>query len=56
MLSTQTNGKPTYTPDGKLLKTKIQIEDATLADGTKQPLYFPLGHEKAGLFTALCRT
>lgn len=44
------NGKQIYTPDGKFLKTKVQMEDATLADGTKQPLYFPPGHPKEGLF------
>ena len=44
------NGKQIYTPDGKLLKTKVQMEDTTLADGTKQPLYFPPGHLKEGLF------
>ena len=44
------NGKQIYTPDSKFLKTKVQMEDATLADGTKQPLYFPPGHPKEGLF------
>ena len=47
------NGKPIYTPDGKLLKAKIQMDDATLPDGTNQPLYFPPGHEKAGLFKGM---
>ena len=36
-----TNGKQIYAPNGKILKTKIQMEDATFADGIKKPLYFP---------------
>jgi hypothetical protein len=47
------NGRQIYAPNGKVLKTKIQMEDATFADGTKQPLYFPLGHEKEGLFKGM---
>ena len=47
------NGKVIYTPDGKILKTKIQMQDATFADGTKQSLYFPAGHEKEGLFKGM---
>ena len=47
------NGKPIYTPDGKILKTKIQMQDTTFADGTKQSLYFPQGHEKEGLFKGM---
>jgi hypothetical protein len=47
------NGKQIYTPDGKFLKTKVQMEDATFADGTKQPLYFPPGHLKEGLFKGM---
>jgi len=45
--------KPIYAPNGKILKTKIQMQDATFADGTKQSLYFPLGHEKEGLFKGM---
>ena len=47
------NGRQIYAPNRKILKTKIQMEDATFADGTKQPLYFPPGHEKAGLFKGM---
>jgi hypothetical protein len=47
------NRKVIYTPDGKILKTKIQMQDATFADGTKQSLYFPAGHEKEGLFKGM---
>jgi len=47
------NGKPVYGSDGKILKTKIQMEDATFADGTKQALYFEPEHPKAGLFKGM---
>ena len=47
------NGKVIYTPDGKILKTKIQMQDAIFADGTKQSLYFPWGHKKEGLFKGM---
>ena len=30
------DGKPIYALDGKMLKTKIQTQDATIADGAKQ--------------------
>ena len=48
-----TSGKPIDTPDGKILKTKIQMHGAKFADGTPQSLYFPDGHEKAGLFKGM---
>lgn len=35
------------------LRTRIQMGDATLADGTKQPQYFPRGHDKEGLFNGM---
>jgi len=47
------NGKVVYRPDGKVLKTKIQMEDATFADGTAQLLYFEPGHPKASLFKGM---
>ena len=47
------NGKPVYGSDGKILKMKIQMEDATFADNTKQALYFKPGHPKAGLFKGM---
>jgi hypothetical protein len=47
------NGQPVYGPDGKILKHKIQMVDATFADGTKQSLYFEGSHEKAGLFKGM---
>jgi hypothetical protein len=48
-----TNGKPIYTPDGKILKTKIQMHGAKFVNRTFQSLYFPDGHEKAGLFKGM---
>jgi hypothetical protein len=47
------NGKQIYPLDGKLLKTKVQMEDTTFGDGTKQSHYFPLGHLKEGLFKGM---
>lgn len=47
------NGRPIYTPNGRILKTKIQMGDATFMDGTKQPLYFLQGHKKEGLFKGM---
>jgi hypothetical protein len=47
------NGKQIYTPDRQPLKTKVQMEDTTFPDGTKQSLYFPLGHLKEGLFKGM---
>ena len=47
------DGKPVYGPDGKVMKTKIQMADATFADGTPQRLYFPPGHPQAGTFKGM---
>jgi hypothetical protein len=47
------SGKPVYGSDGKLLKMKVCMEDAILMDRTPQPLYFPPGHPKAGLFKGM---
>jgi hypothetical protein len=44
------SGKQIYALDENPIKTKVQMEDATFADGTKQSLYFSLGHPKEGLF------
>ena len=46
------DGKPVYGPDGKLLKHKIKMEDATFADGSPQLLYFESGPQ-AGLFKGM---
>ena len=47
------NGRQIYAPNGKVLKTKIQMEDATFTDGTKQLLDFPPGRENEGLFMGM---
>ncbi|OBZ62739.1 hypothetical protein A0H81_15008 [Grifola frondosa] len=46
-------GKPVYGPDGKVLKEKVPMSDAKFADGAPQPLYFPVGHEHAGIFKGM---
>lgn len=40
------DGKPVYRPDGKILKKKIPMHDASLPDGRPQSLYFPDGRFK----------
>jgi hypothetical protein len=48
------NGKVVYGTDGKLVKEKICMGDASFADGTPQPLYFPLDHPThPGLFKGI---
>ncbi|EGO28162.1 hypothetical protein SERLADRAFT_366047 [Serpula lacrymans var. lacrymans S7.9] len=47
------NGKPVYSPNGKPSKTKVHMEGATFADGTKQSLYFEPGHPQAGFFKGM---
>ena len=48
-LSTQ----PVYGPNGKILKHKVKMVDATFADGTPQSLYFDASHKKAGVFKGM---
>jgi hypothetical protein len=50
---TDENGKPVYGPDGRILKEKIEMEDGSLPDGSRQPLYFEDGHPQAGLFKGM---
>ena len=47
------DGKPVYGPNGKVLRTKIQMADATFANGTPQKLYFPPGHPRASIFKGM---
>ena len=47
------NGKPTYGPDGKVLKEPVQMENATFADGSPQSLYFGPDHPQAGVFKGM---
>jgi hypothetical protein len=46
-------GKPLIKPDGKPEKMKIPMGNARFADGRPQPLYFPPGHERAGVFKGM---
>ncbi|KII90431.1 hypothetical protein PLICRDRAFT_106718 [Plicaturopsis crispa FD-325 SS-3] len=46
-------GKAVYGPSGAVLKKKIPMCDAKLADGSAQSLYFPEGHELAGVFKGM---
>ena len=50
---TDKNGKALYGPNGKVMRTKIHMADATFADGTPQQLYFPEGHPWAGIFKGM---
>jgi hypothetical protein len=47
------NGNLVYDTHGKLVKTKVRMEDAVFANGEKQSLYFPEGHEHVGLFKGM---
>ncbi|KJA13708.1 hypothetical protein HYPSUDRAFT_151281 [Hypholoma sublateritium FD-334 SS-4] len=47
------SGKIIYKADGKPEKTKIHMGDARFADGTPQPLYFPAGHSREGVFKGM---
>jgi len=42
-----------YGADGKLMKVKIQMCPVRFADGTPQELYFPDGHDRAGIFKGM---
>ena len=46
-------GNLVYKPDGSLAKEKVRMSDAVLPDGTVQSLYFPDGHERAGIFKGM---
>ncbi|KIK72826.1 hypothetical protein PAXRUDRAFT_179854, partial [Paxillus rubicundulus Ve08.2h10] len=49
-------GKAVNGPNGKLLKTKVQMSDGYLPNGRSQPLYFPKGHaEHAGKFKGMAQ-
>lgn len=49
----EATGRPTYSPDGSIIKKKIRMADARFADGTPQSLYFPEGHTRAGTFKGM---
>jgi hypothetical protein len=46
------DGQPLHGPNGKLLKQKVQMWNGQFNGGV-QELYFPEGHEKAGLFKGM---
>ena len=47
------SGKQLHGPNGKKLAKKVQMAPGTFADGSPHPLYFPRGHETAGLFKGM---
>lgn len=46
-------GQQVYAPDGMKLKEKVQMAPGTLPNGEPQPLYFPEGHHRAGIFKGM---
>ncbi|PPQ85514.1 hypothetical protein CVT25_006561, partial [Psilocybe cyanescens] len=46
-------GKVLKKSNGKTEMVKIQMHNAYFLDGTLQPLYFPEGHERAGVFKGM---
>lgn len=49
------SGDIVYKADGKPEKIKIRMVDGCFADGTPQPLYFPEGHPRAGVFKGMAK-
>jgi hypothetical protein len=47
------NGKPVYSTCGKIQKQRVRMGDAKLPNGEPQSLYFPEGHERAGVFKGM---
>jgi hypothetical protein len=48
------NGKPVKKADGTSYETeKVKMADATFSTGEPQPLYFPEGHPRAGVFKGM---
>jgi hypothetical protein len=45
-------GKPVYGPDGKVVKQVMRMTDGHF-NGQAQSLYFPPGHERAGIFKGM---
>jgi hypothetical protein len=46
-------GRQVYASDGTKLKKKVQMAPRTLPNGEPQPLYFPDGHPRAGVFKGM---
>ena len=47
------DGKPVHGPNGVVLKQKLPMCDRRYADGSAQSLYYPEGHELAGVFKGM---
>ncbi|OJA20287.1 hypothetical protein AZE42_12386 [Rhizopogon vesiculosus] len=47
------SGKPVHAPSGETKKMKVRMCDATFPDGSPQSLYYPEGHELAGVFKGM---
>src|SRR6267154_161719 len=47
------DGKPVYGPDGKIKKKKVPMHNGKFKDDSPQSLYFPVGHERAGVFKGM---
>jgi hypothetical protein len=47
------NGKAVHGPNGVVLRKKVPMGDARFADGSPQSLYYPEGHERAGVFKGM---
>lgn len=45
--------KPIYRANGKIKKKKVPMGDGKFRDGMSQSLYFPVGHEWAGVFKGM---
>ncbi|KIK80726.1 hypothetical protein PAXRUDRAFT_157910, partial [Paxillus rubicundulus Ve08.2h10] len=48
-------GKVMYGPNGKPLKTKVQMANGRLSNGTPELLYFPDGHQHTGKFKGMAQ-
>lgn len=44
---------PVHGTDGKVLKIQVGMESAKFSDGSPQSLYWPEGHEHAGVFKGM---
>jgi hypothetical protein len=51
--ATAANESVLYDSGGKVVKVKVRMGDGKLPSGIAQPLYFPVGHQHAGLFKGM---
>ncbi|KAG2078385.1 hypothetical protein BDR04DRAFT_1124254 [Suillus decipiens] len=47
------NGKLDHEPSGEIKKKKVKMCNATFTDGSPQSLYYPEGHQLAGVFKGM---